>query len=121
MRHAALFAGAAVMSTALLTHTAVRGQEPAPASAFIAFRVDSTRVIATVKVTSALQQLTDGLSPQPAAQFGYRYFDPPAFWLAGRDKGAADARPGDRWVIEAAPGRTFEAETERVVGGQPGC
>lgn len=119
MRQAALLASVAAIAAALLTDVTVAGQEPGAGSAFVAFRVDFNHVIATFKVmdTSA-KQVTDGLSAEPMARFGYRYFDPPAPW---REQGAADMRAGDRWLIHSAPGQAFQAETERIVGGNAGC
>ena len=111
--------GAAAMAAALLTHATVAGQPPAPEPSFVAFRVDGSRVVATIKVTdTSAPQVTDGLSAEPIAHFGYRYFDPPALW---REQNAADMRAGDRWLIHSGPGRAFHAETERIVGGNAGC
>jgi hypothetical protein len=123
MHQAALLASVAAMAAALLTDATVAGQEPVPVpgSAFVAFRVDGNHVVATLKVfdpgTSA-KQVMDGLSAEPMARFGYRYFDPPVAW---HEQDAADMRPGDRWLIHSAPGQTFQAETERIVGGNAGC
>ena len=119
MHQAARLAGAAAMAAALLTDATVAGQEPAPGSAFVAFRVDGTHVVATLKVLGiSAKQVTDGLSAEPMARFGYRYFDPPVLW---REQGAADMRVGDRWQIHSAPGKAFQAETERIVGGHANC
>jgi hypothetical protein len=119
MRQAALLASVAAMAAALLTHTIVAGQTPGPGSALVAFRVDGNRVIATLKVMAATSaQVTEGLSAEPMARFGYRYFDPPAAW---REQGAADMRTGDRWLIHSAPSQAFQAETERIIGGNAGC
>jgi hypothetical protein len=119
MRQAALLASVAAVAAALLIDAAVAGQEPGPGSALVAFRVDSNRVMATLKVMDTLgQQVTEGLSPEPMARLGYRYFDLPA---PLRDPGAAEMRTGDRWLIHSAPGQAFQAETERIVGGNPGC
>ena len=119
MRRAALLAGIAV-TTALLIDAPVAGQqELVPESALVAFRVDANRVIATLKVRgSAERQVTQGLSAEPIARYGYRHFDPPASW---REQDAAGMREGDPWLIHAAPGQVFEAEAERIVGGQAGC
>ena len=119
MRQAIGLASAAAIAAALLTHAPVAGQTPAPEASFIAFRVDNSRVVATIKVTdTSTQQVTDGVSAEPIARFGYRYFDPPALL---REQHAADMRAGDRWLIHSAPGQAFHAETERVVGGNAGC
>ena len=114
-----LLAGAAAMAAAVLIDAPVSGQGPEPGSAFVAFRVDSDRVIATLKVMEpSAPQITDGMSAEPMARFGYRYFDPPAPW---REQAAADIRSGDRWLIHSAPGHAFQAEAERIVGGNAGC
>jgi hypothetical protein len=119
MRQAIGLACAAAMAAALLTHATVAGQTPEFGSSFVAFRVDGTRVVATIKVMDiSAQQVTDGLSAEPIARFGYRYFDPPALW---REQHAADMRAGDRWLIHTAPRQAFHAETERIVGGNAGC
>src|ERR1700730_9372969 len=102
MRHAAGLASAAAMAAALLTHATVAGQAEGPESSFVAFRVDGSRVVATIKVMdSSAQQVTDGFSAEPMARFGYRYFDPPALW---REQHAADMRAGDRWLVRSQPG-----------------
>jgi hypothetical protein len=119
MRQAAGLTSAAAMAAVLLTHATVAGQAEGPGSSFVAFRVDGNRVVATIKMMGAsAEQITDGLSAEPMARFGYRYFDPPARW---REQNAADMRAGDRWLIHAAPGQSFQAETERIVGGNAGC
>jgi hypothetical protein len=119
MRQAAGLASAAVMAAALFTHSTVTGQAPGPESSFVAFRVDGSRVVATIKVMEpTAEQVTDGLSAEPMARFGYRYFDPPDRWL---EQSAADMRAGDRWLIHSGPGQAFQAETERGVGGNAGC
>jgi len=119
MRQAVLLASVAAMAAAMLTDAAAVGQEPALGSAFVAFRVDGNRAIATLRVVDiATRQVKDGLSAEPMARFGYRYFDPPAPW---REQGVADMPPGERWLIHSAPGQVFQAETERLVGGNAGC
>src|SRR6266480_148714 len=50
MRQAALLASVAAMTAALLTDATVAGQEPGPGSGFVAFRVDGSHVVATLKV-----------------------------------------------------------------------
>jgi hypothetical protein len=106
------------MAAALLTGATAAGQQPGPASGFVAFRVDGNHVIATLKVLGISKQVTTGLSAEPMARFGYRYFEPPADW---REENAADMRAGDRWLIHSAPGQAFQAETERIVGGNAAC
>ena len=118
MRQAALLAIVAAMAAALLTGATAAGQQPGPASGFVAFRVDGNHVIATLKVLGISKQVTAGLSAEPMARFGYRYFEPPADW---REENAADMRAGDRWLIHSAPGQAFQAETERIVGGNAAC
>ena len=110
---------AAAVSAALLTHATVAGQATRPESLFVAFRADANRVVATITVTEAsTPQITEGLSPEPVARFGYRYFDPPAQW---REESAIEVHAGDRWQIHAAPGQAFQAEAERIVGGYAHC
>ena len=118
MRQAALLAIAAAMTAALLTGVTAAGQQRGPASGFVAFRVDGNHVVATLKVLGISKQVTDGLSAEPMARFGYRYFEPPPEW---REENAADMRAGDRWQIHAGPGQAFQAETERIVGGNAAC
>ncbi len=119
MRPAALIAGVAAIAAALLTDATVAGQEAGPASAFVAFRLDADRVVATLRVTDfGTRQVTDGLSVPPRVRYGYPYFDLPAAW---REKGVPDVPAGQRWLIHAAPGQTFEAEAERIVGGNAQC
>jgi hypothetical protein len=119
MRPTALLSVIAALTAALLTDARAAGQQPAPEAAFVAFRFDGTRAIATLKVLDTpLQQITDGLSGEPMARFGYPYFEPPAPW---REESAAGMNMGDRWVIHTGPGQAFQAETERIVGGNAGC
>jgi hypothetical protein len=116
---AALFAILTAAVAALLTTTNVMGQEPNGGAQVIAFRVDSTHAIATLKVIGeATQQITEGLSAEPAARFGFRYRDLPDEW---RKDVAADIRTGERWLIHASPGVRIQADAERIVGGQLGC
>jgi hypothetical protein len=118
MRQTILLAMVVAIAVASLTSATVAGQQPPSGPAFVAFRVDSRRVIATLKVMDTpAPEVTDGLSAEPIARFGYRYFDPPASW---REQGAAEMRPGDLWLIHSA-GEVFHAETERIVGGLMGC
>jgi hypothetical protein len=118
MRETVLCAIVAAIAAALLTGATAAGQQPGPASGFVAFRVDGNHVIATLKVLGISKQVTAGLSAEPMARFGYRYFEPPADW---REENAADMRAGDRWLIHSAPGQAFQAETERIVGGNAAC
>src|SRR6185436_2937130 len=108
---------AAAVSAALLTHATMAGQATRPL--FVAFRADANRVVATITVTEAsTPQITEGLSPEPVARLGYRYFDPPAQW---REENAIEVHAGDRWQIHAASGQAFQAEAERIVGGYAHC
>jgi hypothetical protein len=118
MRQTALLAIVAAMAGALLTGATAAGQQPGPASGFVAFRVDGNHVVATLKVLGISKQVTDGLSAEPMARFGYRYFDPPAAW---HEEDSADMRAGDQWLIHSAPGQAFQAEAERIVGGNAAC
>jgi hypothetical protein len=119
MRQVAGLASATAMAATLLTHATVAGQAPGAGSSFIAFRVDGDRVVATIKVTDrSEQQVSERLSPEPMARFGYRYFDPPAQW---REQNAAAMRAGEPWLIHSAPGQAFQADAERVVAGNAGC
>jgi len=117
MRQALQFASVAAALTALLTGPAAIAQAPSAGSAFVAFRVDGSHVIATLKVIEVSKQV-EAATAEPVARFGYRHFDLPAAW---REPDAVVERAGDRWLIHAAPGRTFEAETEQSVGGITGC
>ena len=95
------------------------GQEQERASEYIAFRFDATHVIATLKVLDGFPQVRDGLSPEPLGRYGYRYFEPSKALL---DKVPAHSQSAARsWLVHAAPGRSFTASVERVVGGNPGC
>jgi hypothetical protein len=103
----------------LLFGTTGTSQERTAEPAFVAFRVDEHRVIATLTVTEPLaRQVREGLSPEPVARFGYRHFEPPASW---HDRVPADIRDARRWTIHAGPGQVFAAETERLVGGNAQC
>ena len=119
MSRAALYTSIAAALAALLTDVHAAGQEPAGGSPFIAFRVDGTHAIATLKVIDAgARQITDGLSPEPMARYGFSYLDLPEAW---RQYIPADIRAGERWLIHTAPGKTVEADAERIVGGQLNC
>jgi hypothetical protein len=108
-----LFSGVACIVVA----ATVYGQSPVPSSEYIAFRVDATRVVATVSVREAkVPQVREGLSPPPVARFGYRYFEAPAHW---KEQGGHNV--GDRWVIHAGSAQAFEGTVERTVGGYLGC
>ena len=114
-----LSASLAAVLAVLLTNSTVVTQEPNGGSPLISFRVDDGHAIAVIKVIgSAEKQISDGLSPEPAARYGFRYFDlPPAWQLPG---GAA-IRQGERWLLHPTPGASIQADTERIVGGQLGC
>lgn len=117
MWKAALLASLLATTGALVTGQAAR-QEP-NRSAFIAFRVDDLHAIATIATPDMESlQIEDGLSPEPAARFGFRYFDLPEAW---RGRVPTDLRAGARWLIHVAPGAAVQAEAERIVAGQPGC
>ena len=58
------------------------------------------------------------MSAEPAARFGFRYFNLPDAW---RERVPADIRAGAGWLIHVAPGVAVRAEAERIVAGQPGC
>jgi len=118
MRRTATLATLAAAAALLLTEAATAGQDPAGESTFIAFRVDTTHVIATLKVLDHIGEALPGLSPEPAARLGFRYADAPPEWRA---QVAADARAGERWVVHLAPGQEVSADAERIVGGQLAC
>jgi len=119
MRKAAVGAGTAVLAGLLLTQNEARHQDPAPEPAFVAFRVDEHRVIATIRVMEPMaKQVREGLSAEPVARFGYQHFELPASW---RERVPAGIRDAKRWVVHAAPGQAFDAEAERIVGGNAQC
>ena len=98
--------------------TATR-QTVQPEPAFVAFRVDDHRVVATLNVAEPLgRQVREGLSAEPVARFGYRHFELPALW---RDRVPAETRDAKRWTVHAGLGQAFEAEAERLVGGNAQC
>lgn len=118
MWRAALLAGLAATAGILATDTRVAGQEQ-DRSEYIVFRVDGTHAIATIKVfDTAARQITNGLSPEPAARFGFQSFELPADW---RDRVPDGIQPNARWLLQTAPGKTVQATAERIVGGQLGC
>jgi hypothetical protein len=102
----------------MLTGAATAGQDAAGQSTFVAFRVDGTHLIATLKVLDTIGEPLPGLSPEPAARLGFQYADAPQAWRA---QVAADARAGERWVVQVAPGQEVSANAERIVGGQLAC
>jgi hypothetical protein len=107
-----------VLLVASLSGAGRGGREQEPASEYIAFRFDATHVIATLKVLDGGRQVREGLSPEPIGRYGYRYFEPSKALL---DKVPAHAQSAASWLVHAAPGRSFNAIAERVVGGNPGC
>jgi len=118
MWRAALLAGLAATAGILATDASVAGQEQ-NRSEYIVFRVDGTHAIATIKVfDTAARQITDGLSAEPAARFGFQSFELPTDW---RDRVPNGIQPSARWLIQTAPGKTVQATAERIVGGQLGC
>src|SRR5262245_35543623 len=119
MRQAALLASVAAMFAAWLTDPIVAGQDAKDGSHFIAFRLDDTHAIATIKVTdTGAPQVTESLSPEPPARYGFRYFDLPAAW---RELVPNGIREGERWLLHTSPGRIVQADAERIVGGQLTC
>lgn len=112
--------GLALLTAALGGGRISIGQPPPPPAAYVAFRFDAERLIASVRVVDVpgFRQVTNGLSPAPVAKLGYRFFALPESWQAWLPAGAGST---DRWVVQAAAGQVFEAVPERVVGGQPGC
>src|SRR4051812_4572506 len=118
MRGTPLFATAATLGAVLLTYATPAGQDLGRGSTFVAFRVDGTHAIATLKVIETSAAGAGGPTGEPAAQYGFRYFDAPAEWRAQVD---ADARLGERWLVHASAGQQLQAEAERIVGGSFGC
>jgi hypothetical protein len=118
MRRIASLAALAAGATLTVTEAAPAGQDAAGQSTFVAFRVDGTHLIATLKVLDTIGEPLPGLSPEPAARLGFRYADAPPPWQA---QVAADARAGERWIVQVAPGREVFANAERIVGGQLAC
>jgi hypothetical protein len=62
-----------------------------------------------------MPQVREEASPV-VAEFGYRYFKPPAYW---GDLG--NHKAGDPWLIHTAPAQVLQATVESVVGGYKGC
>ena len=90
----------------------------ASATEYVAFRVDDQHLIATVLVREATgSQVREGLSPRPAAQYGYPHFTIPAAW---RDRPFA-APPLGRWIVHLSPASVIEATAEQEVGGYAQC
>ena len=95
----------------------LQGQSAPPAE-YVAFRVDDQHLIATVLVREATAgQVREGLSPRPAARYGYSYFTIPAWW---RERPFV-APPLGRWIVHLSPESVIEATAEDVVGGYAGC
>jgi len=108
-------------STLLGTLANLRSHPQTPSqSAFIAFRADARHVIATIRVLDDLQdkQITEGLSTEPMARYGFRHFDAPASWV---DKMRVDIRTARRWTIHSAQGTLYGGTAERIVGGYLQC
>ncbi len=94
-----------------------QGQAASPTE-YVAFRVDDQRLIATVPVREATSgQVREGLSPRPAARYGYQHFTIPAWW----HERPFVSPPLGRWVVHLASGSVIEAAAEDVVGGYAGC
>jgi hypothetical protein len=87
--------------------------------ALLAFRLDSRRVVATIKgeLNLSIPQLARGASERPA-KYGYHIFNLPAALETGVP---AWIRTGDRWTLRVAPGQTFNAVVERFVLGEGQC
>jgi hypothetical protein len=106
----------AAASSLLISVVGYGPQEP---DAFLAFRFDSQRVVATLKsdIRVSLPQLGRDL-PQPATKFGYQIFDLPSEL---QSRVPPSVRPGDRWSIHTAAGQVFDGTVERVVLGEAQC
>lgn len=87
--------------------------------AFLAFRFDNQRVVATLKsdISVSLPQLGRDLA-QPATKFGYHIFDLPSEL---HSRVPPSVRAGDRWSIHTAAGQVFDGTVERVVLGEAQC
>lgn len=85
---------------------------------YVAFRFDDQRLIATVLVREATTgQVREGLSPRPAARYGYQFFTIPPWW---RERPFA-APPLGRWIVHLSADIVIEAAAEQVVGGYAQC
>jgi hypothetical protein len=94
-------------------------RQPATAAEYVAFRVDDQRLIANVLLPElTTSQVRDGLSPRPAARYGYQHFAVPALW---REQLPFVAPRLGRWVVHVSPGSAIEATAEDLVGGYVQC
>jgi len=117
MRRIAALTALAAGSALLLTEAATARQDATHQPTYIAFRVDGTHAIATLKVIDDIYT-AGGLSAQPAAQYGFQYADAPS---GLREQVATAAREGERWQIHTGAARDVSAVAERVVAGPIGC
>lgn len=107
----------ALVTAVVVALAAARAQQ-APAPEYIAFRVDDQRLIATLLVREPTPgQVRDGLSPRPAARYGYAHFAVPDGWRERPFSVPAQ----ERWAVHLAPGSVIEATATDIVGGYAGC
>jgi hypothetical protein len=92
--------------------------EGSAASEYVAFKVDDQRLIASVLLREPTPgQVREGVSPRPAARYGYQYFTIPAWW---RERPFV-APPSGRWTVHLSPQSVIDATAEDVVGGYTAC
>jgi hypothetical protein len=105
---------------AVLVSTGVGPQAQVPRAAeYLAFRVDDERLVATVLVRDPTPpQIREGLSPAPAARYGYPHFAVPSWW---QERQPFEVPQADRWAVHVSPDDVIDAVAEEVVGGYSGC
>lgn len=114
---AALVAALTLLAIVIGVEARPQGQS-ASATEYVAFRVDDQRLIATALVREATGgQVREGLSPAPAARYGYPHFTIPAWW---RDRPFV-APPLGRWIVHLSAESVIEATAEEAVGGYAQC
>jgi hypothetical protein len=113
-------ATAPVLLLASLPLTPTSVADLGPTSAHIAFRVDGEHAVAVISVfdDTSSQKTPAGLSAEPDARYGFRYFDATDAIHAKVPPALRSAR---EWRLHVAPGQTVRATADRLVGGTANC
>jgi hypothetical protein len=105
-------------ATRMAVENATQPAGGTPSDAYVAFRFDADRVVAVIAVLDDAIVAATGLSAEPAAQYGFPYFDAPD------DVGAAvppRLRSQREWSVHISPGEVVRATADRVVAGSVSC
>jgi hypothetical protein len=120
MRHLTRYLAAAIALVASIGIDA--GSQPRPSQSYIAFRFDDRRAIVVAAVFDDLsaRQFHDGLSPAPAARWGFAYVEDamPPHWRQRVDDNVASTLT---WTLHAGPNLRFNATLDRLVAGNAQC